>query len=84
MHGVVNRAFERQFGMRKNSLLQFTWQGPTLEAVVPLPQHYITGQEGQNAIFKLKKWVDDLTEAGEAAIKAAAFEAVEKFEVLSI
>ncbi|KAJ7192495.1 hypothetical protein GGX14DRAFT_594549 [Mycena pura] len=74
---------ERQFGTRKDGLLQFTHQGPTLEAVVPLPRRYITGQEGQNVIFKLKKWVDDLTEAGEAAIKAAAFEAVEKFEVLS-
>ncbi|KAJ7049280.1 ribonuclease H-like domain-containing protein, partial [Mycena amicta] len=65
-HGVVNRALERAFGPRNNGLVQFTSRGPLLEAVVQLLRRYITGKEGQNVI--LMKWVDDLTEAAEAAI----------------
>ncbi len=64
---VINKHLEPIFGGCKHGLIKFRGQEPSLEAVVPILQKYITGKEGENII--LIKWVDNLTEAAKNTIQ---------------
>ncbi|KAG8974060.1 hypothetical protein FRB94_004931 [Tulasnella sp. JGI-2019a] len=63
--GALNHKLEIAFSTCENGPVKFEERGRGLEAVVEVLRNWLTGTDGQNLI--LKKWVDDLTEAGRGA-----------------
>ncbi|KIO25436.1 hypothetical protein M407DRAFT_25235 [Tulasnella calospora MUT 4182] len=59
--GALNVELERTFGSRSKGTIKFGARGPSLEGVVTVLRHWITGLDGENIL--LTKWVDDLTDA---------------------
>jgi hypothetical protein len=74
--GALNHHLELVFGPRHvNQPIQLKGRGSSLEAIVDVLHHHLTGEAGENVL--LWNWVEDLTRAAQEHKKTVSFDGLQ-------